>query len=43
MALARGDLVPGDLRLLTPAGEEVRLESLLGGGDTLLIFLRHLG
>jgi hypothetical protein len=43
MALAPGDLVPGQLPLLTPDGEEVSLRSLLGGGDTLAIFLRHLG
>ena len=43
MGLAAGDLVPGDLPLLTPGGETVGLASVLGGGDTLVIFLRHLG
>lgn len=43
MGLASGERVPEDLSVLTPAGEEVPLGSLLRGMDTLVIFLRHLG
>ena len=42
MALALGDPVPGDLPVLTPAGRQVPLGSLLGEEETLAIFLRHL-
>ncbi len=43
MALAAGDHVPQGLPVLTPAGDEVELRSLLSGEATLVIFLRHLG
>lgn len=43
MALATGDPVPADLSVLTSGGEEVRLDALLWGAPTLVIFLRHLG
>ena len=43
MTLALGDAVPEDLALLTPAGEKVRLGSVVRGEPTLVIFLRHLG
>ncbi len=43
MALTSGDHVPEGLSVLTPAGGEVQLRTLLSGSATLVIFLRHLG
>ncbi len=43
MGLSSGDPVPQELCVVTPAGEEITLGSVLSGTDTLVIFLRHLG